>query len=499
MSVSVSFQQHTSDEAALLGDFTPIMKTLTALAPLSSLSSSSALSPSVTSRVEEDDIPELGDFGGLWRYLEHSRVRSESAPVQLPSFTFEVPEYLGDDLSTSSLRTKAEKKRAKRLRQKSRKPVPITADGPAVDSKDIASDMDVDEESEYEFDELMPSENEVKGEQIMSSYTTSAPVDVPTPKKERLAVRFASAPPTPSRRCDAEKQCIPTSVQRSRTAMNAYQRHRLLNEKLALMFPEESASILHAAQVPSDDSGFASSPETSHPRIISPYTGKPKRIYTPPKAKPIHIFIDNSNIVLGFINKIKYEKAYQYLRGHGPPRMDFGAFSQILERSRPGARKILVGSAPLLQPLTEAEALGYEVSVLERVVKPQPSVHSDSDGGPIVVKTYGKNGGKSYVDPKPKKGEQGVDELLHLKMLESIVDYEPATMVVGTGDGNTAEFSNGGFFRCVERALQRGWKVELVCFKRPMSRIWEDKKFRAEWAGRFRVVFLDEFTECLTL
>ncbi|KAF9983039.1 hypothetical protein BGZ75_005481 [Mortierella antarctica] len=63
-------------------------------------------------------------------------------------------------------------------------------------------------------------------------------------------------------------------------------------------------------------------------------------------------------------------------------------------------------------------------------------------------------------------GEQGVDELLHLKMLETLLDHEPATMVVATGDGGDSEFGGGGFYGVIRRALDRGWQVELVS--------WED-------------------------
>ncbi|KAF9570608.1 hypothetical protein EC968_001633 [Mortierella alpina] len=63
-------------------------------------------------------------------------------------------------------------------------------------------------------------------------------------------------------------------------------------------------------------------------------------------------------------------------------------------------------------------------------------------------------------------GEQGVDELLHLKMLETLLDHEPATMVLATGDGGDSEFGGGGFYGVIRRALDRGWQVEVVS--------WED-------------------------
>jgi hypothetical protein len=88
-----------------------------------------------------------------------------------------------------------------------------------------------------------------------------------------------------------------------------------------------------------------------------------------------------------------------------------------------------------------------------------------------------------------------VDEILHLKILESLVDTdEPATIVLATGDAAEAEFS-GGFMKMVERALQRGWNVELVSFSQVTSFAYRRKEFRAKWGKQFRFIALEEFNE----
>jgi hypothetical protein len=88
-----------------------------------------------------------------------------------------------------------------------------------------------------------------------------------------------------------------------------------------------------------------------------------------------------------------------------------------------------------------------------------------------------------------------VDEILHMKMLESMIDTDlPSTMVLATGDAAVAEYSSG-FLRNVERALERGWKVELVAWRRSMSYAYRDKAFRKKWAGQFTIVELDDFQE----
>jgi hypothetical protein len=103
----------------------------------------------------------------------------------------------------------------------------------------------------------------------------------------------------------------------------------------------------------------------------------------------------------------------------------------------------------------------------------------------------------SAIPSNPKWVEQGVDEILHLKMCQSIIDTEvPTTMVLATGDGNAAEFSDG-FLANVERALKNGWTVELVSWKQQMSAGYRNKKFRAKWGDKFKVIELDDYLESL--
>ncbi|KAF9978868.1 hypothetical protein BGZ73_008869 [Actinomortierella ambigua] len=67
------------------------------------------------------------------------------------------------------------------------------------------------------------------------------------------------------------------------------------------------------------------------------------------------------------------------------------------------------------------------------------------------------------------RGEQCVDELLHLKMLETLLDCEPGVMVLATGDGAPSEYGGGGFYDVVKRALDRGWLVEIFSWEEQLS------------------------------
>ncbi|CAI2180350.1 9393_t:CDS:2 [Funneliformis geosporum] len=206
---------------------------------------------------------------------------------------------------------------------------------------------------------------------------------------------------------------------------------------------------------------------------------------------PIHVFIDNSNILVGFL---AYYKQQQYVKrtqnpkaaSLGPrqkPALEYDALFTILERGRNIARRVLVASSPLYQPLEQAAQTGYEVSVLKRVKRSSLDDLSEND----------------YQQPPQQyemEKEQCVDELLHLKILESLLDHHaPATLVLASGDGKDAEYFQGGFHKCIIKALERGWKVEVISWQRQLSQNFLNKKFLSKWQGLYHVVFLDWFAK----
>ncbi|KAH6903812.1 hypothetical protein BKA70DRAFT_1433204, partial [Coprinopsis sp. MPI-PUGE-AT-0042] len=80
-------------------------------------------------------------------------------------------------------------------------------------------------------------------------------------------------------------------------------------------------------------------------------------------------------------------------------------------------------------------------------------------------------GGPSPGTPaKVRYREQGVDELLQLKLHQALADVDNvpkgSTIVLATGDGNVGQFNEDGFLGPVRLALRKGWKVELYA--------WED-------------------------
>jgi hypothetical protein len=157
-------------------------------------------------------------------------------------------------------------------------------------------------------------------------------------------------------------------------------------------------------------------------------------------------------------------------------------------------KKVLVGSKPLLPEVREAEQCGYETSILDRVLKvrtPRKTRRGGSGYG-----TSGQSSGSETNTSLPeRKVEQAVDEILHLKIMESLLDWnEPATIVLATGDAAEAEYS-GGFMKMVERALERGWRIELVSFRDSISNAYKSKAFRNKWSERFKIIELDDFRD----
>ena len=176
--------------------------------------------------------------------------------------------------------------------------------------------------------------------------------------------------------------------------------------------------------------------------------------------------------------------------------LSFQNFSLILERGRPTAKRVLVGS-DRFAAIDEGEKLGYEKNILDRVHKAKQLTRRQikSRKSPRGGSQEAASSSEMNEAAVERWVEQGVDEILHLKILESLVDTdEPATIVLATGDAAEAEYS-GGFMRMVERALQRGWSVELVSFSQVTSRAYRRKEFRAKWGDRFKVIALDEYIE----
>jgi hypothetical protein len=224
----------------------------------------------------------------------------------------------------------------------------------------------------------------------------------------------------------------------------------------------------------------------------------------------IHVFVDLSNINIGFINELKKVRKMGGGNRSKMPPIDFHSLAFILERGRPVARRVLAGShggifcgqhARRPEHMYDAERCGYEMNILERVYKIKPPIFVKKNlrgtGNGYATASGRSSGSDAPVVATPVEQEQCVDEILHLKMLESLLDFkEPSTLVLASGDAAEAEYS-GGFFKYVEKYLQKGWTVELVSWSDSMSWQYRSKSFLNKWNTKFRVIELDSFSEAL--
>ena len=179
--------------------------------------------------------------------------------------------------------------------------------------------------------------------------------------------------------------------------------------------------------------------------------------------------------------------------------MCFHNFSLVLERGRPAAKRVLVGS-DRSSMIDQANSLGYETNILERVHKVKEVTHHQRkfQNGTYAGVSSGSDTNAMTAAPQ-KWVEQAVDEILHLKILESLIDADkPSTIVLATGDAAEAEYS-GGFMRMVERALEKGWTVELVSFRQNTSSAYKRKGFRTRWGSMFKWIQLDPYVELLMM
>ena len=174
-----------------------------------------------------------------------------------------------------------------------------------------------------------------------------------------------------------------------------------------------------------------------------------------------HIFLDNSNIFGGAQSsaRAKENVPWQCVR------IDYKRLFRLLLHGKSNRRtSMLAGSVPpgneaLWEAAREA---GFDTTLLHRV---------DKDTGRLV--------------------EQGVDEVIHLKIANLLLDTEePGVIVLATGDGKATE-QGSSFTQQVRRAAKRGWLVEIWSWTDALSPALRNT--RAEFPRNVKIFKLDEW------
>lgn len=409
-------------------------------------------------------------------------------------------------------------------------------------ARSIAPTILVRESSGAAGDDRQPHSDPLEGEEDPSDLSS------PDISSSEAAIRFRSTPGSPRRKARRRNSVRSASadarprLSHSKSTPNfrpgpldpRVVRLRALAIKLKFLFAAEAELL---AGVLSNESLQSSTPDFIDPRGPPPRPGQPL----------VHVFIDYSNILIGFLTYLRRHP--HHLISTKVRWMSHAALTLILERGRSVTRRVLVASSPLYQPVEPATQLGYEVHVYARVpdtgngpdrVSTQRHRHSRgrSSGGSGSGGSGSVNAAKEYArrsssgialatdssEPGTSSGsapsasakhpraaqvsvahvsgrmryrEQGVDELLQLKLLQAVstVDVPPpgSTIVLATGDGNVSQFNEEGFRGCVRTALKKGWRVELYAWESGLSRTWVREFAEGSWASRFRIIPIDGF------
>jgi len=497
--------------------------------------SSSPETPSLTWSESQDQGPEpenkrptLGNFDRLWSFLgqpadlpppafklvaptseeaQSSGSENKAKTVRWGDEIFGTPGALDGNvepaalsLSTdlSSLTKSQRKKERRRLRK-------AAGDSQGTETTPTSHRLAVSSDADSDFDLQQAQQQSTARKNIIQSLVDDTPTKQSKKLKETLGntasphVRFlqqvreqsaiTNTTPTQSRyslRSHARAAQIysPSHSQDETSLTEAFTRKAELLSLLHQRFDLTSSSSLQLIR---------SNPTSPHP--IDP--------------AGIHIFVDISNILIGLHDAIKASMGLKPSARLPRQHLNFHNFSLVLERGRACAKKVLAGS-DVVESVTEAQEIGYELNILERVEKVREMTArqrffaakdaSRASGTGTEGGATSESDGQGLFQPTQllkRRVEQGVDEILHLKILESLLDYaRPSTIVLATGDAAEAEYSQG-FLRMCERALQKGWRVELVSFRLNMSQAYRKKTWRARWGDRFEIVELDEFVQGL--
>lgn len=126
---------------------------------------------------------------------------------------------------------------------------------------------------------------------------------------------------------------------------------------------------------------------------------------------------------------------------------------------------------------------------------------NSSGSGSAARAVAGPSGTTTATTSRIRYREQGVDELLQLKLHQAIAATDPpppnATIVLATGDGNVGQFNEEGFLGPVRLALQRGWKIELYAWQEGLSRAWKRAFSDGPWKERFKIIKMEDFADDL--
>ena len=490
-------------------------------------------SGAVSSCFNNDVAPALGEFEDVWKFLnQRCGLDTQDEPTKSVRWRDELEgeeladnEEEGDEDCFTGM-TKVQRKKARRKARRAgqaaaviNKPPTAANNTPSTSQtqiegpkKDLASPNDVDSEKDVVEDSVIAPDTDIRrSARLKAKAAALSNGAIPETRNTELVPAEEGHRKSPDRKALIHEllgRPLPTSSE-TQGSMQLQNRPKpqesatRLVPKTHLSLQDGSVHDSYAVAVAKKskllsmlkerfgkEGSYLNSPELLHPRGSSFNA-----------SQGLHIFIDASNIMIGFHDALKLAHSLPLSSRIRRQPISFHSLSLILSRGRPTTKRVVVGSDKFAE-MDEADLLGYETNILNRVHKakeptPRQKKYASRENGAISAGS-GSETSTAFVRSAPEKWvEQAVDEIIHLKMMESLVDAaEPTTMILATGDAAEAEFS-GGFLRMAERVLSKGWSVELACWSHNMSRAYKNKAFRQKWGGKFKVIELDDYVDLL--
>jgi len=181
------------------------------------------------------------------------------------------------------------------------------------------------------------------------------------------------------------------------------------------------------------------------------------------KAQVVDIFVDNSNLAICSQSQPDGSRNFSI-------RLNIPKLAREMQGVRRVRRKAVAGSKP---PRDHAiwqvwEKEGFEVNL-------------------------------TYRDRESNR-EENVDEYLVAQALMHVVNHQPGTLIVGTGDGNTHKQRPGtyaaNFRNLATTAIRLGWQVEFWAWRCGCHGCYFE--LEEQFPGRFKVCLLDGLREFVT-
>lgn len=230
--------------------------------------------------------------------------------------------------------------------------------------------------------------------------------------------------------------------------------------------------------------------------IVDRLTGK---MQSDVAANGVYVFLDTSNIHISFVNALKDRFGLDRNARLTPvPVLDIEFLTEILVRDRlvkiKNAGCSYRPDRPEPPVIKDLRRCGYSVDVRERKRLEEPHNILARERGHTGRRKSTQLNSASLDKVHSHYIEDLVDETLQTRIGEAVMEHfsTPGTLVLATGDGKAAKFSDG-FFTYADRALRMGWNVEVVSWNLSLSSAWLDPDWVAQWGSRFRVTRLDEF------